>query len=163
MSASTGVVIRGVPLNFGGQLRCIEYLIDFNCINSIIGAATSGNINLFTTNRYSQFILILVKHNAQFAGGIAGTLKVSVGTTGTVTQLTAATADLVATAVADTAYQRTSSPDLGTVASTQIIMNVVSSSGNLGALTAGSVSVYVFDGNVTTPNVATDFANQPLP
>jgi hypothetical protein len=162
MAVSNGVVIRGVPLNFGGQVKCTEYLIDYLTLGSIIGAATSGNINLWTTNRYSGILRILVKHNVQFAG-VAGTFKVSVGSAATATLLTAATSDLVATAVADTTYQLTLNPDLGTVAQLQVVCNAVSSSGNVNTLTAGSVSIYVFELNITTPNTASNFSNQPLP
>lgn len=158
MALSNGVVVRGVGLDFGGQLRMTEYLIDAATFAAIIGAATSGNINLFTTSRYSTIVEVLVKHNAVF-GGVSGTFKVSVGVSGgSATQITAATSDLVATAVADSTYQKTNTPDIGTVAAVQITCNAVSSVGNISVLTLGSVSIYVTEKRVSIPNTGTGVA-----
>lgn len=150
------VIVEDLALNFGGKLKYTKFTVDYATIAAIIGAATSGNIPLFSLPNFSLVMGIIVKHTVQFAG-VGGTLKVSVGTTGTATQLTAATADLVATAVANTAYQKTNTPDIGaetsggTNVSVGVVLNVVSSVGNLTLLTAGSVDIYVLYASVSTP------------
>ena len=133
-----------IPLSLGGNRKLTRYRVDFTDAKAI-GAAVSGNVALFTLPAYAIIDSIIVKHTAVFAG-VAGTLKVSVGTSGAATQFTAASADLVATAVADTAFQKTDSPDNATVAATNVVLNVVSSSGNLSGLSAGSVDIYVWSG-----------------
>jgi len=138
-----------IPIKYGSGVKFTRYRVDWTDVKAI-GAATSGNVALFTLPAYSIPLAIIVKHTAVFAG-VTGTFKVSVGTSGTATQFTNATADLVATAVADATFQRTNDPSAGTVAETAVVLNCVSTVGNMSALTAGSVDIYVLTAEPTTP------------
>ncbi len=146
------MIIQGIGLDNGGQLRYTKFTVNFADMNAL-GAVVSGDIPLFTIPQGGKFLAAMVKHSAQFAG-VAGTLKVSIGKTGTAAFFTAATADLVATAVADGTLQET--PGLfksGQLSALPVVMNCVSGTGNINLLTAGSVDAYILWTPVSTPNV----------
>ena len=141
------MITTNIVNSFGAGTQATRFRVDYTDCQA---AALTKNVSLFTLKAFGIILSVIVKHTTVFAG-TAGTIKVSVGTSGVATQFTAASADLVATAVADTAFQKTDDPDQASMVDTAVVLNVVSSSGNLSGLTAGSVDVYVYYIQPTTP------------
>ncbi len=151
---STTVLVNNIPVNFGGGLRYRKFTIDWDAFKAIIGANTSGNVPLATIPQAGAILYCMVRHTAQFTG-VGGTFKVSVGTTGSATLITAASADLVATAVAETTYTEgpSAAKALGSHAAVGLVVNAVSTVGNINTLTAGSVDIYVLSLEPSEPGV----------
>lgn len=150
---STTVINTNVPLAYGAGLTYRKFSIDYTTIIAILGAGvTSGDIPLFTLPRGGKLLGFMVKHSIQFAG-VGGTFKVSIGKAGSAVFFTPATVDLVATAVADNTLQETALFKSGQITAVPVVMNVVSSVGNLTTLTAGQVDVYVASIEPSTPNL----------
>lgn len=149
---STTVLTNNIPVQFGAGTRYRKFTIDWDAFKAIIGAATSGNVPLFTLPQAGLILYCKVIATVQFAG-VGGTFKVSVGTTGTATLITAASADLVATAIAVTTFTEgpSAAKCLGSNAAVGLVVNAVSTVGNINTLTAGSVDVYVLSVEPSEP------------
>lgn len=133
------MAVRVTRLNpgMGSKVRYEKFTVDYATIAAIIGAAVSGNVSLFTLPQRGVIMYAFVHCTTQFAG-VAGTLKVSVGDAGSATKFTAASADFVATQTdQETTVMKQETAD------TAVLLNVVSSSGNLSGLSAGSVDIYL--------------------
>jgi hypothetical protein len=116
-------------------------------------AATAANVALMTTGTLGVILAALAKHSTAFAGTAISGLTVTVGTAGAPTLLLGATAPLemeaTANPVSATAF-RLARPALADVdgtgaaaAGTALIARFTATGGNLNALTAGSVDIYL--------------------
>ena len=157
------MIQKNLGLGYGGRTQCYKFSIDWNDIYAL-GANATGNVSLFNLPNFSVILRIIVKQSVTFTG-LGGTLTVSIGTSGSVTLLTSATADLVANVPGNTTYQKTDLPDQGTYVSTttpaspppnlpasqSIVAHFVSGTGNLNAVTAGQVDVFFYLLEQTTP------------
>lgn len=145
------LITEGLALDNGGQLTYRKFTLTWDYIANLGGAALTVDIPLHTLPRGGFLLFCMIHATTQFAG--VTTLTASVGNAGSATQFTAASADLVGTAIADTAIRigPTSATPGGTMARQAINARLTSTGTNLNTLTAGQVDIFIAFGNVTTP------------
>jgi hypothetical protein len=145
------VNVKGIATSNGNGI-CYKRFSIIAADVAALGAATSGLIALFTLPAGGVILGITVRHTTQFVVG-SGTFKVSVGINGSTTLFTAATADLVATGVAATTLQQTAMFKSGSSAAQAVVLECVSSVGNLSTCSAGALYVDVCWLDASTPGL----------
>lgn len=143
----------------GGNVAYCKFTVPYSDLTSF--AATSQQIPLvFNTlsNIPGSFQIpqggamcgAKVHATVAFAGPSISAMTVSLGVTGTATFFTAAFD--IFQAVGNTVLQETSMFKSGSAIAVTVLANFVATGANLSALNAGSVDLYIYWLNVSTPN-----------
>lgn len=147
-----------IPSNFGAFVNYVKFTFNYD---DLTAAATTQTISLLENppvNTTSAFYVpqagkvlgVCVHHTVAFAGTAITGVTVSVGNSN-LGVAGFAPAFNIFQAVADTTLQETAEFKAGQITAAQPTVTFVSTGGNLSAMTAGSVDIYILFLNVSEP------------